>query len=271
MVAGLLFIAFVPLEGELTWIICTIIFAGRLRLPFCLLYSQCKLEAKHPTAKGNSFMKVVMKHVNDEPQLFAGDEQAMALESVIFKARAKDPADRHDSMDELKEGLQYCLCLLENEDVSSFSELVWLGFWHFEGLGKLASDYKRAVRYYKEAAENGSEKAMRYLGYHYDKGYGVTADAKVAAHWYRQAVELNDAESKYYLALLYRDGRGVNQDTQRYMELLEEAAHGDVIDAVYELGLEEMEQGKRKSARVWFLRAQELGHIDSADRLTELG
>lgn len=100
MVAGLLFIAFVPLEGELTWIICTIIFAGRLRLPFCLLYSQCKLEAKHPTAKGNSYMKVVMKHVNDEPQSFAGDEQEMALESVIFKALAKDPADRHDSMDE---------------------------------------------------------------------------------------------------------------------------------------------------------------------------
>lgn len=112
---------------------------------------------------------------------------------------------------------------------------------------------------------------MRYLGYHYDKGYGVTVDAKVAAHWYRQAVELNDPDSKYYLALLYRDGRGVNQDPSRYMELLEEAAHGDVIDAVYELGMEEMEQGKRQSARDWFLRAQELGHIDAAERISELG
>jgi len=37
--------------------------------------------------------------------------------------------------------------------------------------------------YFKEAAENGSEKAMRYLGYHCDRGYGVTVDPKVAAHW----------------------------------------------------------------------------------------
>lgn len=478
----------------------------------CVIY-EC-LTGEPPFA-GNSFMKVVMKHVNDDPQPFADNEQDMALESVVFKALAKYPDDRHDSMEELKKGLQYCLCLLENEDVSSFSEyessyaagaeeeqrlrleaaasagdteaqlelayfysdpshqlcnpdkafqyamaaataenslaeallgdffrdglgtkadlnmafywyskaalqghpgaerlighmylngeavsqdiekglfwlrlscqhddvdaqvtladhllegaivernveeaikwyeaaaqlgsaeaqlelgfiykngngvdadpalshtwfayaaeqknpvalrqlavdyaegngvnvdanqalklmkesadggdneaLVWLGFWHFEGFGKLAPDHKRAIRYYKEAAENGSEKAMRYLGYHYDRGYGVTTDARVAAHWYRQAVELNDADSKYYLALLYRDGRGVNQDTPRYMELLEEAAHEDVIDAVYELGLEELEQGKRKSARGWFLRAQELGHIDAADRLTELG
>ena len=52
-----------------------------------------------------------------------------------------------------------------------------------------AKDYETAVKLYKEAAEQGNEKAQFNLARCYAKGEGVEKDRGEAAKWMRQSAE----------------------------------------------------------------------------------
>ena len=73
-----------------------------------------------------------------------------------------------------------------------------LGMMHNNGEG-VAQDYKEAMKWFRLAAEQGIEEAVRSqnnLGWMYDQGLGVIQDNVVAHMWYNIAVSNGDETAK---------------------------------------------------------------------------
>jgi len=69
-----------------------------------------------------------------------------------------------------------------------------------------------AVRWYREAAEQGDATAQFNLGGMYRKGAGIPKDDAKAAYWYHKAAEQGLAEAQGNLGMMYASGTGVSQD-----------------------------------------------------------
>jgi TPR repeat protein len=76
----------------------------------------------------------------------------------------------------------------------------------------VARNYKKAMNWYRKAAEKGFAGAQNNLAVMYEQGRGVPKDESEAAKWYRRAAEGNDAKAQHSLGIMYRDGRGVPRD-----------------------------------------------------------
>jgi TPR repeat protein len=57
-------------------------------------------------------------------------------------------------------------------------------------------DYKKAVKWYRKAAEQGSEHGQNNLGIMYIDGMGVPKDLNKAKYWIEKAYENPNANSK---------------------------------------------------------------------------
>ena len=69
-----------------------------------------------------------------------------------------------------------------------------------------------AAKYYLQAAEQGAVGAQRRLGDMYEFGDGVAQNFSLAAEWYRKAADQGDAGAQWRLAQLYENGKGVDFD-----------------------------------------------------------
>ena len=83
-----------------------------------------------------------------------------------------------------------------------------LGVHNNYGFG-IPINYKKAVRWYKLAAEEGYLHAISNLGSMYLKGKGVPRDYKEALRLFRLAAEKEDVQALNLLGLMYYEGHGV--------------------------------------------------------------
>ena len=60
----------------------------------------------------------------------------------------------------------------------------------------------------------------------YYNGYGVRQDYAEAVKWYRQAAEQGHAEAQYNLGEMYHNGQGVHQDLHLSKEWFGKACDG---------------------------------------------
>lgn len=67
----------------------------------------------------------------------------------------------------------------------------------------------RAVQLLREAASLGEPRAMRLLGFHYDKGLGVGRSDNAALQWYEKAWENGLTRAAADLGVFHMQGRGV--------------------------------------------------------------
>ena len=82
-----------------------------------------------------------------------------------------------------------------------------------ENLGE--QDYKKAVRWHRLAAEQGSANAQYNLGNSYRRGKGVPQDYKEAFRWYRLSAEQGYERAQDNLGVMYSRGYGVPQDYKK--------------------------------------------------------
>ena len=75
-------------------------------------------------------------------------------------------------------------------------------------------NYKAAVKWWREAAEQGHAGAQKDLGDMYDEGRGVAQDYKMAMKWYNQAAEQGHAWAQHDLSMKYYTGRGAIKNTR---------------------------------------------------------
>jgi localization factor PodJL len=86
-----------------------------------------------------------------------------------------------------------------------------LGTFYEKGLS-VKRDVDIARRYYQQAAERGSAKAMHNLAVLDADGGGKGANYKSASVWFRKAADRGVADSQFNLGILYARGIGVEQN-----------------------------------------------------------
>lgn len=92
-----------------------------------------------------------------------------------------------------------------------------VGFQYGNGLSVMQNDAE-ALKWYRKAAELGSEEGMYNLAGVYENGYGVKPSHQEALKWYRKAAERGHGGAHYALARLYEQGQGIPKDLKQSAE-----------------------------------------------------
>jgi tetratricopeptide (TPR) repeat protein len=98
-----------------------------------------------------------------------------------------------------------------------------LGTLYSKGLG-VGRDYTEAVKWYRKAAEQEHAQAQNNLGVMYSEGQGVVQDYNEAAKWCSKAAEQGHAQAQTNLCIMYSEGQGVAQDYKEAAKLCRKAA-----------------------------------------------
>jgi len=141
-----------------------------------------------------------------------------------------------------------------------------------------AEDARRAVFWYRQAAERGDADAAWALASLYrtlgEIVPGARSDMDEAVVWYRRAAEQGHAEAMFDLGLLYSEGEGVPRDPMIAAGWFEQAADAGVARALFMLGTL-FEQGvdgapDLETASAWYSRAAEAGDATGAAAVKRL-
>lgn len=142
------------------------------------------------------------------------------------------------------------------------------------GHGGVPVDYSRGLKWFTEAAHNGSVNAQYNLGVLYQQGLGVQKDTSKAIEMYRIAASNNHPEALYNLAIAYVEGVGVEYNPQIASVYLEQAASGGVVEAAYNLGLLNdnglLGESQPDEAVFWYSIAADKGNVAAQEALEEL-
>ena len=159
----------------------------------------------------------------------------------MLKGRGKvidnvtDPAKLNEMANEFAEQKNFkkeIKCYHKAAEQGNKDAQLALGVMYNIGHG-VPQDDKAAVKYYKLAAEQGNAKAQYNLGVAYTEGKGVRQDDKVAVEYYKLAVEQGHAKAQYNLGVMYYRGQGLPQDDKaavKYIKLAAEQGHAPALD-----------------------------------------
>ena len=121
-------------------------------------------------------------------------------------------------------------------DVNAQINLGWLYYRELRFVRSIRQDYEQAAQLFGKAAEQGHPLAQIHLGFMYQEGRGVEQDHAKAAEWYRKAAEQGDVHGQIRLAWLYQSGKGVKQDYARAIALYRKATNAMDDAGVWILG-----------------------------------
>ena len=128
-----------------------------------------------------------------------------------------------------------------------------LAIKYYSGEGK-AQDHKKAAKYFRIAADNGSHEAQFALGCMYQNGHGVTQNYIKAADCYFKAAQADNPKAQFLLGLSYKEGSGVPRDSlesYKWIYLAAESGNTQHIAARQQLeqiySPAEIDEGRRRA------------------------
>lgn len=98
-------------------------------------------------------------------------------------------------------------------------------FYSIQGIG-VDRDTIQAVEWYQKAAEKGHAEAQYILGDFYYNGVGVTPDTIQAVEWYRKAAEQGHTSAQHMMGIAYENGYGIERSEPTAIEWYRKAAKG---------------------------------------------
>ena len=107
---------------------------------------------------------------------------------------------------------------------------------YYEGLGVDRIDYEQARVWYEAAAKNNHAAAQCALGIIYQEGKGIPSDIRIAREYYVKASEKNNGLAQFRLAEIKMQGIQVQQDVPGAIELYELAGKYGYLPAYLKLG-----------------------------------
>lgn len=104
----------------------------------------------------------------------------------------------------------------------SLADYYWLG------IDRCRQDYKKAIEYYRIAANAGVPIAMRKLAFAYRQGLGTAVNLREAFQWYKQSADLGERTSQFNVAVMYQKGQGtISDEAAAFKYFLLSAKQGD--------------------------------------------
>ncbi len=265
----------------------------------CMLF-ECV--AGRPPFEGESYIKVVFSHINDQPEFKPANAIEARLYEIALKALAKEPDERYQSMLEMKDDLQKCydslefysaeqdrfiqepqaladdaerareshqkrmldlLALAESGDTQAKMELVY--FYSQEWSQSFHPE--EAFRWCESAAKDGDIEARLDMGSYYENGFGVEASDAMAFYWYSSAALDGNAFAEYLVGTRYLEGRGTDKNIDSARHWLSRACEHDDVDAQYFLGYKLLHgedfEPDGETGLYWLSRSAELGNVDA--------
>ena len=190
--------------------------------------------------------------------------------------------DRTESIDELiSAGTKY-ICLNEVRDYSKalsiFNEVLardvnngnanyWLGYLYDKGYG-VEKDSERAFELYMKAAETGDGSALLAVGESYYLGKGVKKNEEKAFEFYRKSAETGNEYAAYYTGDCYQYGWGTEENVNEAIKWYKAAADQEYSDAYHELGNCYALLEKYKEAFEWYKKGAD---EENEESIKELG
>lgn len=108
----------------------------------------------------------------------------------------------------------------------------------YQGFGPhFKKDLAKEVSLYRKHAERGNSTAQRRIGQMYARGDGVPLDDQTALAWYRKAAEQGDSTAQFNLGIRYEEGVTVPKDVSIAFGWFQKAAIQGDSEAQQNLGL----------------------------------
>ncbi|MFA0810869.1 tetratricopeptide repeat protein [Microbulbifer epialgicus] len=121
--------------------------------------------------------------------------------------------------------------------------------------------YEEAFAQYKNLAEQGNVDCQIFVAWMYQKGLGIEENQDEALKWYKQAAELGSEEGQFYLAKWHLK----NRDNKAAFECFKRSSMNDYSPALYRLGwIYENGKGigvDKNKALLYYERSADLGHV----------
>ncbi|MBT7880607.1 MAG: sel1 repeat family protein [Gammaproteobacteria bacterium] len=141
-----------------------------------------------------------------------------------------------------------------------------LGLMYTSGEG-VPEDRNEAMKLFRQAANQGLADAQNNLGLMYTIGEGVREDHKEATKWFHLAADQGHAEAQYNLGVAYDNGLGVPEDHKETLKWYRLAANQGYAAAQYNLGVM-YRNGEEipeddKEAVKWFRLAADQGYASA--------
>jgi ankyrin repeat protein/TPR repeat protein len=136
---------------------------------------------------------------------------------------------------------QSTLRLLEEAADGGYPDaLVKLGHVYHKGQLGTVVDYKKALSYYQQAAQQDSPTAIYYIGVIYYHGRGVPGDHALAFNYFQKAADLGYTEAQNDVGLCYLNGHGVPMDRSeaiKWLKIAAKAGNSKAMNTLLRLGV----------------------------------
>ena len=153
-------------------------------------------------------------------------------------------------------------------------EMYKLGLNYYEGKNGKTQNYTEAVKWFRQAAEQGNAKAQTFMGVCCYNGSGVTQDYNEALKWYRKAAEQGYAIAQSNLGACYYNGKIVTRDYTEALKWYRKAAEQGHATAQYNVGnCYEKGYGVTKDnfqAAKWYRKAADQNNENAKNKLAGL-
>jgi TPR repeat protein len=97
-------------------------------------------------------------------------------------------------------------------------------------------DYKRTMKLFRAAADQGNAEGQYQVGYLYQLGEGVAVDHSEALRWFQKAADKGNPKAQYEIGLSFAKGWNVKQDNSEAMKWFGKAAEQGHPEAMNWIG-----------------------------------
>ncbi|KAJ3280722.1 Receptor-interacting serine/threonine-protein kinase 2 [Rhizoclosmatium sp. JEL0117] len=234
---------------------------------YCILTRHCPFEGRPNRLGTENYERIADPVADDEWGLIQRCWSQNEIERPSFNeicAEIKSWMGR----DSFTPDVEPIISTLSGLEIASQSceDLVELGATYYG-----QKEYSKAVDLFLNAAEQGNAAGQNWLGFCYEKGYGVTQDSVTAVSWYQKAADGGNVTAQCNLGISYQKGFGVDQDYHRAVSWYEKAAYQGNAAAEHNLGVC-YENGwgvdqDLNAAVICYQKAADLGHALSQNSL----
>ncbi len=115
-----------------------------------------------------------------------------------------------------------------------------LGYMYRYGQG-FPQNFEKARYWYRQAADQGHDRAQNNLGVMHRLGLGGPQDYQKAFQWFHRAAEQGNGGGQSHLGLMYYRGEGVPKNLVQAYKWASLASHHDLDQAIQALAMLEQE------------------------------